>query len=61
MSGYLLMWMTESLIPEISEIIFRTREEAELHFDEIMKGFERIGGDEVIWWDIRRVVVMSNR
>mgnify|MGYP000730512060 FL=1 len=59
MSGYLLMWMTESLIPEISEIIFRTREEAELHFDEIMKGFERIGGDEVIWWDIRRVVVMS--
>ena len=48
MSGYLLMWMTESLIPEISEIIFRTREEAELHFDEIMKGFERIGGDEVI-------------
>jgi len=61
MSGYLLMWMTESLIPEISEIIFRSREEAELHFDEIMKGFERIGGDEVIWWDIRRVVVMSNR
>ena len=61
MSGYLLMWMTESLIPEISEIIFRTREEAELHFDEIMKGFERIGGDEVIWWDIRRGVVMSNR
>ncbi len=59
MSGYLLKWMTESLIPEISEIIFRTREEAELHFDEIMKGFERIGGDEVIWWDIRRVVVMS--
>ena len=59
MSGYLLMWMTESLIHEISEIIFRTREEAELHFDEIMKGFERIGGDEVIWWDIRRVVVMS--
>ena len=59
MSGYLLMWMTESLIPEISEIIFRTREEAELHFDEIIKGFERIGGDEVIWWDIRRVVVMS--
>jgi hypothetical protein len=59
MSGYLLMLMTESLIPEISEIIFRTREEAELHFDEIMKGFERIGGDEVIWWDIRRVVVMS--
>ena len=59
MSGYLLMWMTESLIPEISEIIFRTREEAELHFDEIMKGFERIGRDEVIWWDIRRVVVMS--
>ena len=59
MSGYLLMWMTESLIPEISEIIFRNREEAELHFDEIMKGFERIGGDEVIWWDIRRVVVMS--
>tara|TARA_B110000240_G_C13186350_1_gene320029 strand:+ start:32 stop:217 length:186 start_codon:yes stop_codon:yes gene_type:complete len=59
MSGYLLLWMSESLIPEISEIIFRTREEAEAHFDDIMKGFERIGGDDVIWWDIRRVVVMS--
>lgn len=59
MSGYLLMWMTESLVPDISEIIFITREEAEEHFDEIMKGFERIGGDEVIWWDIRRVVSMK--
>jgi hypothetical protein len=58
-AGYLLLWMSESLIPEISEIIFSTREDAEEHFDAIMKGFERIGGDEVIWWDIRRVVVMS--
>ena len=57
--GYLLMWMSESLIPEISEIIFHTREDAEEHFDEILKGFERMGADDIIWSDIRRVVVMN--
>ena len=41
-AGYLLMWMSESLIPEISEIIFSTQEEAEEHFEAIMDGFERM-------------------
>ena len=58
-TGYLLMWMSESLIPEISEIIFSTKEEAEEHFEAIMAGFERMGADDVIWSDIRRVVIMK--
>jgi hypothetical protein len=58
MTGYVIIYMGESLIPEISEIVFPTREQAEEHFENIQERLWEFKEEQVTWWAIRRVVVL---
>ena len=61
MRGYVILYLLDNeFVPEISEIVFRTREEAEEHLENIQ---ERLWNYDkhMSWWDIRRVVVMNTQ
>jgi len=57
-AGYVILWLTEdSTIAKISEIVFKTHEEAEEHLSFIDESFMKNTKPIIRWWDIRRVSV----
>jgi len=56
--SYVIIYMGESLIPEISEIVFPTREQAEEHLENIQERLWESKDEVITWWAIRRVVIL---
>jgi len=58
-AGYVVLWLTEeSTIPKISEIVFKTQEEAEEHLSSIDESFRENTKPVIQWYEIRRVSVL---